>query len=119
MEDFNKTSLFQWWDLVGKAFDASGRSMLAGGGHKQRLIDAGFQEVEERIFKWPLNVWPKDKRMKDIGLWSRENVLDALEGLAIGPLTRHMGWTAEEVKILCAKARVDIQNLAVHSYWCM
>jgi hypothetical protein len=93
--------------------------MNASGRHKERMIAAGFEDVKEELFKWPVGTWPKDKKMKELGLWSRENTLDALEGLAMGPLTRTMGWSADEVKIMCAKARADIRNPAIHSYFCM
>jgi hypothetical protein len=118
-EDWSKTSLCQWWDLVTKGFHALGRSMNASGKHKERMIDAGFEDVKEEVFKWPVGMWPKDKKMKELGLWSRENTIDALEGLAMGPLTRQLNWSAEEVKVMCAKARTDIKNPAIHSYFCM
>jgi hypothetical protein len=118
-EDWPNTSLYQWWDLVTKGFNAMGRSMNASGKHKERMIDAGFEDVKEEVFKWPVGMWPKDKKMKELGLWSRENTIDALEGLAIGPLTRQLNWSAEEVKVMCAKARTDIKNQAIHSYFCM
>jgi len=117
--DFPNTALYKWWDLVRQAFAASGRHMLAAVKSKDLMIKAGFEDVQEHVFKWPIGTWPKDRAMREIGLWSRENTVEALEGLAIGPLTRHLGWSADEVKILCAKARADIKNSAIHSYWCI
>lgn len=97
----------------------SGRDMNASGKHKERMISAGFEDVHEVVFKWPVGPWPEGEEMKELGRWSRVNTLEALEGLTMGPLTRHLGWTAEEVKVLCAKARADIRNSAIHSYFCM
>lgn len=97
----------------------SGRSMNASGKHKERMINVGFEDVQEVIFKWPVGPWPEDEEMKELGRWSRVNTLEALEGLAMGHLTRHLGWTAEEVKVMCVKARADIRNPAIHSYFCM
>jgi hypothetical protein len=36
-------------------------------GNAQRLRDAGFVNVEEKVFKIPLGTWPKNKTMKMIG----------------------------------------------------
>ena len=48
--------------------------------HKQRLIDAGFVNIVEKNFKWPMNSWPKDPKMKDLG----KSDLNALI-IALGP----------------------------------
>lgn len=55
--------------------------------------------------------------MKVIGLWSRENTIEALEALALAPLTRILGWSKEEVQVLVAEARKDVLNPAIHAYW--
>ena len=55
--------------------------------------------------------------MKNIGMWSKENTLDALEALAMAPITRVLGWTTEEVQMLLQGARTDIENEGIHAYW--
>lgn len=34
---------------------------------KQNLIDAGFVNVRQVVYKWPLNPWPKSPKFKEIG----------------------------------------------------
>lgn len=34
---------------------------------KQMMEEAGFVDVVEVIYKWPLNRWPANKTMKEIG----------------------------------------------------
>jgi hypothetical protein len=31
------------------------------------MVDAGFVNVQERLYKWPINAWPRDARFKEIG----------------------------------------------------
>jgi hypothetical protein len=31
------------------------------------MIDAGFVNVQEKLYKWPINAWPKDMKYKEIG----------------------------------------------------
>ena len=83
------------------------------------MIDARFVDTREEVYKWPINTWPKDEKMKLIGLWSRENTLEALEALALAPLTRILGWRKEEVMVLVAQARKDVMNPEIHAYWNM
>jgi hypothetical protein len=87
--------------------------------HKKRLEDAGFVDVTVIDYKWPINMWPKDPSLKTIGMWSKENTLDALEALAMAPLTRVLKWSAEEVQLLLSDARKDLANEGIHAYWNM
>jgi hypothetical protein len=57
--------------------------------------------------------------MREIGEWSKENTRDALEALAIAPLTRTLEWAPEEVQMLLQLAEADIQNEGIHAYWNM
>ena len=111
--------LAEWWGLVTKAFGKMGRDMDAASQHKKRLEDAGFVDVTVIDFKWPVNMWPRDKGLKTIGMWSKQNTLDALEALAMAPLTRVLEWTPEEVQMLLQGVRTDIENEGIHAYWVM
>ena len=35
---------------------------------KHVMEDAGYVDVVEVIYKWPMNWWPADKKMKEIGM---------------------------------------------------
>lgn len=80
---------------------------------------AGFEDVHEELYKWPIHPWPKDPKLKELGLWSRENMLDCLEAWAIVPFTKFLGWTPEEVQVSLAKARSDLKDprMKIHAYW--
>lgn len=34
---------------------------------KKLMEDAGYVDVVEVVYKWPLNRWPANKKMKEIG----------------------------------------------------
>jgi len=61
-----------------------GVDLLAVTANAQRLRDAGFVNVEEKVFKIPLGIWPKNKTMKLIGLYLRTVIYDGLQGLSLG-----------------------------------
>lgn len=111
--------LAEWWSLVVQAFGATGRDMTAAQQHQARMVEAGFVDVRVINLKWPMNTWSLDRRYKNLGLWSRENTLDALEALALAPLTRIFGWTPLQVQILLQGARKDIRDTKIHAYWNM
>ena len=67
-------------------------------------------------YKWPSNTWPKDKKLKELGLWGLENVSGGLEGLSLALFTRVLGWTKEEVLALLPGIRRDMRNKNYHNY---
>lgn len=58
---------------------------------KQRIIDAGFVDVVETKYKWPIGDWPVDQRLKDIGRWNAQHWLEGLEAWSLRMLTQYMG----------------------------
>jgi hypothetical protein len=117
--DISRTGLSQWYQTVVKAFEVISRGVKEAENHAERLRTAGFEEVHNEINKWPINPWPKDPKLKQLGFWSRENMLDCLEAWAIVPFTKFLGWTPEEVQVSLAKARADLKDSKSghNAYW--
>ena len=63
-----------WLDIAGSA---AGKSWKISGNLKGWMIDAGFQNVTEVVYKLPVGNWPKDEKYKAIGQF---NLLNVLEG---------------------------------------
>lgn len=42
--------------------------------YKQQMIDAGFINVTEVVYKWPTNTWPKNDPYRDIGMLTLNRV---------------------------------------------
>jgi hypothetical protein len=40
--------------------------------YKEQMEAAGFVNVTQKIYKWPSNRWPKDKKFKELGMLSLE-----------------------------------------------
>ena len=68
---------------------------------------------------WPLNTWPKDPKLKEIGKWNEVNISEGLEAFSLAMLSRGLGWSKEEIEVLIAKVRPDLKNRAIHSYYPM
>jgi len=67
-ETYPKDSAVQKWnELIMESTLKFGRAADMATGYKQQLIEAGFENVTEVLYKWPQNTWPKDPKMKEIG----------------------------------------------------
>ncbi|EWZ47505.1 hypothetical protein BFJ63_vAg12450 [Fusarium oxysporum f. sp. narcissi] len=98
------------------ALAKSGIEMHAAEKNPDRLHDAGFVNICHEIKKVPVGPWPKDSNLKMIGLYNRSVIYDGLYAITIGPFTRALGWTPEEVEVFLVKVRKDLKDPSVHSY---
>jgi len=106
----------EFFENVKKGLAAFDVDLLAMRHNKQKLIQAGFVNVEERVFKVPLGVWPKDSRLKMIGLYNRSMVHDALQGVSIKPFTHGLKWSLAEVEVYLIGVRKDLTDNSQHAY---
>ena len=111
------TSWQEWNVLFQEAMSAIGRDVGAATKYADWLKEAGFEDVYEQLFKWPINTWPKDKRLKEIGKWNMLNMLDGIEGFTFRPWTKILGKSAEETELFLVDVRKDLQDRNIHSYW--
>ncbi|KAF4634763.1 hypothetical protein G7Y89_g3338 [Cudoniella acicularis] len=93
-----------------------GVDLLSMRKNAQLLRDAGFINIEEKIFKVPLGIWPKNKTMKTVGLYLRSSIYDGLQAITLGPFTRGLKWTLEEIEIFLIDVRRDLMDSSTHSY---
>ncbi|PGH12816.1 hypothetical protein AJ79_04040 [Helicocarpus griseus UAMH5409] len=94
-----------------------GRSGGMAERYKDILKDVGYDKVKEIPYKWPQNQWPKDPALKELGRWNMINTLDGLHGFSARLCVQVLGMSQEELEVLLAAVRKDIQNPKVHAYW--
>jgi len=83
---------------------------------KSRMIHAGFQNVTEARFKWPMNHWPKDPRLKELGRWNQLRVHEGLETYSNRLLTVASGWSFAQAQVFCAEMRDAIKDTKTHAF---
>lgn len=111
----------RWGELLCEAARVFGRPM--GSDCSEQYIEwmrqAGFVDIQQRMFMWPSCGWPKDPFMKELGKWNQINILQGLEGFCLALLTRGLGWKKEEVDVFVAKVSNDFNNRRIHAYFPM
>lgn len=61
------------------------------------MKDAGFVDVSVRVLHIPIGEWPKDRVLKQVGRCWKRILSDGAEAIALGALTRGLGWERERV----------------------
>ncbi|MCJ1404190.1 hypothetical protein MMC11_007415 [Xylographa trunciseda] len=83
---------------------------------EEQLAHQGFVNIKYETIKWPIGSWAKGKKEKEIGRWMMENTLQALQGLTMALLTRHLGWSREAVELFLVGVRKQILDRSSHVY---
>lgn len=108
----------QFWSNVTDGLTALGVDFNASSGGKlaNMMQQAGFTNVTERIFHVPIGTWPKNKVLKTVGLYWRTILLDGLQAIALGPLTRGLQWNREQVELFLMNVRQAYYDNAARMY---
>lgn len=109
-------ALRQWTSLMEDAFGKIGASPPMAEDYERWMRETGFENVHMHIFKRPMNDWPKDPKMKEIGRYCCLNWLEGVEGFTMAPFTRILGWSPEEVQVFLAKVRKESVTRRIHAY---
>ncbi|KAM0271171.1 hypothetical protein ACHAQH_009155 [Verticillium albo-atrum] len=111
------SATYSWVSQLLEGTKKIGRPFDGAFDYKKQLEAAGFKNVQQMVFKWPQNTWPKDAKYKELGMWNLENITSGLHGLSAAVYTRVLGWSSEEMEILLAKVRRELKDTKVHAYW--
>lgn len=97
----------RYWSLINEGLRALGVDFhaAAGGRLAAMMHEAGYMNVTERVLHVPIGTWPKNKVLKTVGLYWRTILLDGLQAIALGPLTRGLGWNAAQVELFLMDVR--------------
>jgi metalloendopeptidase OMA1, mitochondrial len=93
------STLMQWCRDLNRASELSDRPLSIANRHKQWHKEVGFVDVQEWVFKMPLNEWPRDPRMKAIGYAWKENMLEGLSGFTMAPFNKVLGQKEEDIQV--------------------
>ncbi|KAK6539155.1 hypothetical protein TWF694_009399 [Orbilia ellipsospora] len=111
------SALWAWNDLFIEAGNKAGRSLIEAPNHKKSMLEAGFTDIQEDIFKLPNSPWPKDKYLKEVGAFHMASFLEALEGLSLRFFSVFHGMKAEEIQLMLIDVRKDLKNKKYRSYY--
>lgn len=75
---------------------------------RARIEAAGFTNIHEKLYKVPTGDWAKNKILKEAGRLNLIQFKQGMEGYIMFVLTRHGGWTPEEVQLYLAGIRKEL-----------
>ncbi|KAI9807526.1 MAG: hypothetical protein M1825_005466 [Sarcosagium campestre] len=106
--------ILRWIGLLREASRRMGYDLNIASRFKQMVVDAGYEDVTEHVLEVPWGGWPKDPRLKTIGVFHKEQLKQGLQGIAMALFTRALGWTQAEVEVFLVKLREELSNKDIH-----
>ncbi|KIW91499.1 uncharacterized protein Z519_07465 [Cladophialophora bantiana CBS 173.52] len=82
---------------------------------RDQFLEAGFEEIQEHIFKIPIGPWEQDVRLKHIGMFELANMDKGFDSFLLRGFTKILGRPATELSAIVAKARQEMSNPAHHA----
>ncbi|EXJ83292.1 hypothetical protein A1O1_06911 [Capronia coronata CBS 617.96] len=81
------------------------------------LESAGFINVQAHEERTPIGAWPKNKRLKEIGVYFEYQFLEgAVDGYSLALFTRVGNWSEQETQVLLAHVRQEVRTNKMHVY---
>jgi dGTP triphosphohydrolase len=131
--------ILEWQKLLDEASIKFGKRLNVAEMQKQYMIDAGFVDVQDDIYKVcadlvdrlvaleevtrvdiavkvPSGSWPKDRKLKEIAMYQLEHVVASVEPFSLALFTRALGWSVDKTQVLMAGVKDDFRNRKNHLY---
>ncbi len=106
----DRSALRQWSNSLIDASKVARRSLDGGHNLKRWYIEAGFVDVHEKVYKIPLNGWPRNPNLKRIGEMWHKNLDSGMQGFSYALLHRIMGMTKEQIEVRKILRRFGVIN---------
>jgi len=81
----------EWGRTVVASGEKAGKSFRIWEEAKGYMERAGFVDVTEVRYKWPMNGWSLDPKMREIGKFNQLRLHDGVEGFMLRLLTMVLG----------------------------
>jgi hypothetical protein len=109
------TTILDWCQKTLEGSSRVGRTWADPRKYKVIMEKVGFVDVTETRFKWPLNTWPKDPKLKELGMWVREDMMEILPAVK-KVFTMGLGWSIEDTDSFVERAKADLMNREIHGW---
>ncbi|RSL91826.1 hypothetical protein CEP51_000044 [Fusarium floridanum] len=111
------SAVYKWSSLMNEAATKMGSGLDSALRYKEQLIEAGFVNVVETPYKWPMNTWPQDRKTKELGAWGNVNLVGGAQGLSLALFTKVLGWSHAQLEVFLVDVRKDLCDKNLHGYW--
>ncbi|KFA64944.1 hypothetical protein S40285_03859 [Stachybotrys chlorohalonatus IBT 40285] len=111
-----QSAMSRWMQDMINAAQLCNRPFVMAANVKQAYIEAGFVDVHEKLYKMPINAWPKDERLKELGRMWQRNMTTGLSGFSVWLFNRVYNRSPAETEVLLVDVRREMSDPRIHAY---
>ncbi|KAK0646812.1 S-adenosyl-L-methionine-dependent methyltransferase [Cercophora newfieldiana] len=83
---------------------------------KRLFIEAGFVDVHEKVYKIPINGWPRGKRLKKIGKMWQQCLMEGLPGFSYALFNRWLEVPTTQIEVSLVHVRKALADKSTRAY---
>jgi hypothetical protein len=69
--------------------------------------DVGGADIKSKV---PIGPWPKDRKLKEIGIFHQEHMVACVEPFTLGLFTRVLGWSHDKTQVMMEGVKDDFRK---------
>ncbi|KAF6835122.1 methyltransferase [Colletotrichum musicola] len=100
----------EWVTKLDDASKAYGKQINVARFHKQWMIDAGFADVQELVFRIPIGPWAMNPVMKELGRCELIHMQMSVDSHTPALFTRVLGFTQDQAKVLMEGVKREFRS---------
>ncbi|KAH0385140.1 S-adenosyl-L-methionine-dependent methyltransferase, partial [Aureobasidium melanogenum] len=105
-----------WGRTINDLSEKWGKTFNTWKESKALLEKAGFVDVVEKRFKWPMNGWPNDPALKQLGELNQLRLTEHVQGFTLRLLTGAGEWPLPRAHVFLAEMRNALKDTNCHAY---
>ncbi|KAJ3540660.1 hypothetical protein NM208_g4960 [Fusarium decemcellulare] len=113
------SAMQRWGEVFEEGGRRAGRSfaIIQEDVQRKSMEEAGFVNIHVEDLKAPVGGWHQETRLKQVGQFMQAALERDYEGYLLFLACELMGWTEEQVRVLCAQLRREIRSGQHHPYF--
>ncbi|KAL1840006.1 hypothetical protein VTJ49DRAFT_923 [Mycothermus thermophilus] len=104
----------EWIQKIDQASRQYGKVLNVAKHHKQWMIEAGFENVEEKVVRIPIGPWAKDPALKELGRFEQLHMQMSVASHVPALFSRVFNWTPEQIQLLIEGVKREFRSKDLH-----
>ncbi|KAH7309666.1 S-adenosyl-L-methionine-dependent methyltransferase [Stachybotrys elegans] len=100
----------EWVEKLDLASKTYGKQINVARFHKQWMIDAGFEDVKELVYRIPIGPWAKDATLKELGRYELMHMQMSVDSHTPALFTRVLNYSSDQVKVLMEGVKREFRD---------
>jgi len=110
--DTRNNAVVTWHKLMmDTVLEKAGATAKPGPDIKQWVLDAGFVDVKEVVFRVPIGGWAKDPKLKETGRYYGLSLEEGVEGISLAIFTRLARMSYQQAMLECSTFRQAMKEI--------